>query len=214
MPTVISWIRECDEADFSSFFALRPSLRAINARSHSSEAELKNAQGLLLTGGPDVSAEFLRQPVPDPSLLEEPDLLRDRWESRVLHEALEKGLPVFAICKGMQFLNVALGGTLLLDIPGHDLPEQRLANIQPLSFSRDTRPPRFAHVNSSHHQAVDQLGDGLQVEAWCSADRIIEQVRLRDYPFAVGVQYHPERDPVYRPLFDEFFDRVETVFTR
>jgi putative glutamine amidotransferase len=67
---------------------------------------------------------------------------------------------------------------------------------------------RFENVNSAHHQAVDSLGDGLVVEAWCATDDIIEQVRLRDYPFALGVQYHPERGKIYDALFQDFFDRI------
>ncbi len=67
---------------------------------------------------------------------------------------------------------------------------------------------RFAHVNSSHHQTLDRLGAGLVVEARHAGDGVVEQVRLRDYPFALGVQYHPERDSLYRPLFDSFAARI------
>ena len=63
---------------------------------------------------------------------------------------------------------------------------------------------RIPRVNSSHHQALDRLGTGLSVEARCSDDEIIEQARLREYPFCLGVQFHPERDPLYQPLFDAF----------
>ena len=66
-------------------------------------------------------------------------------------------------------------------------------------------------MNSSHHQAIERLGDGLEVEAWCAADGIIEQVRLRDYPFALGVQYHPERGKIYDALFEDFFDRINKM---
>ena len=114
---------------------------------------------------------------------------------------------MFAVCRGHQVLNVALGGTLHLDIPGHRTPEMKTQNIQPLRYASDARH-RFAHVNSSHHQAIDKLGDGLEIEAWCASDDIIEQVRLRDYPFCLGVQYHPERGPVYAPLFEDFFAHV------
>ena len=117
-------------------------------------------------------------------------------------------MPILAVCKGVQVFNVALGGALHLDIPCHDLPELRSANVQQLRFSKNPTV-RFERVNSSHHQALDRLGDGLEVEAWCAADDIIEQVRLRDYPFAVGVQYHPERDFLYAPLFERFFEAVE-----
>ncbi|PYL31956.1 MAG: hypothetical protein DMF35_09305, partial [Verrucomicrobia bacterium] len=84
------------------------------------------ADGLLLTGGSDIAPEFLKQPVPDPSVLEKDvDVARDRWEFAAVDAALARGLPVLAICKGMQLLNVGLGGTLKLDIPGHKLPEQK-----------------------------------------------------------------------------------------
>ena len=65
---------------------------------------------------------------------------------------------------------------------------------------RARRRRAFARVNSSHHQAIDRLGEGLEIEAWSADDGIIEQVRLRGYPYALGVQYHPERSPLYAPL--------------
>jgi putative glutamine amidotransferase len=68
---------------------------------------------------------------------------------------------------------------------------------------------RFPKVNSAHHQAIDRLGDNLEVEAWAADDGIIEQVRLRNYPFALGVQYHPERGRIYDSLFDDFLTRLE-----
>jgi putative glutamine amidotransferase len=108
----------------------------------------------------------------------------------------------------MQLLNVALGGTLRLDISGHNLPPQKSRDVQPLRHDRSAGH-RFAKVNSSHHQAVDILAEGCVVESWCATDDIIEQFRLRDYPFALAVQYHPERGTIYSALFEEFFDRVE-----
>jgi putative glutamine amidotransferase len=80
---------------------------------------LEKMDALLLTGGRDLGAEYLRQPVPDPTVLEKPDPARDEWEFSAVNVALERGLPILAICKGMQLLNVALGGTLRLDISGH-----------------------------------------------------------------------------------------------
>ena len=69
---------------------------------------------------------------------------------------------------------------------------------------------RFEKVNSSHHQAIDRLGDGFEVEAWCADDDVIEQVRLRDYPFALAVQYHPERGERFTTLlFEDFFSRLK-----
>lgn len=213
MPILATWIRDVDEAPFARWFAAQPGLDVRNARLAPADTSLDDplppgTAGLLLTGGPDIGAEFLGQPVPDPSVIEEPEPARDRWEFAALHVALERRLPILAICKGVQVLNVALGGTLHLDIPGHNLPELRDGNLQPVRYAENAPAPRFETVNSSHHQALDALGDGLVIEAWSSGDEIIEQVRLRDYPYCVGVQFHPERDALYTPLFQDFFGRL------
>jgi putative glutamine amidotransferase len=125
----------------------------------------------------------------------------------IILKTLARGLPILAICRGIQVLNVALGGTLKIDLSGHRLPEQKDRDIQPLRYARGTLH-QFASVNSSHHQAIDRLGEDLEVEAWCVTDDIIEQVRLRDHPFVIGVQYHPERGQIYDSLFDDFFSHL------
>lgn len=208
MAVVISWIREKDEPLFKQFADKHSAIQLLNARTQ--PVDLEMVDGLLLTGGPDVSMGFLQQPVPDPAIIQDPEPERDAWEFQTVKHALNKRLPILAVCKGAQLLNVALGGTLYLDIRGHDLPEMRDQNVQPLRFAENASV-RFERVNSSHHQALDQLGEGLQVEAWHAEDGIIEQVRLRDYPFALGVQYHPERDSLYAPLFAQFFAAVENT---
>ena len=115
--------------------------------------------GLLLSGGSDISPEFLRQDVPDPSVLDKQiDPERDRWEFQAVQNALSRGLPILAICKGLQVFNVALGGTLKLDIQGHNLPDQKHRDVQSLRSARGASH-RFPKVNSAHHQAIDQLGD-------------------------------------------------------
>jgi len=161
--------------------------------------------GLLLTGGSDIAPEFLRQEIVDPTLIDKDvDPVRDRWEFEAISKSLARGLPVLGICKGIQVLNVALGGTLKLDIPGHKLPDQKDYDIQQLRYDT-TANHRFEKVNSSHHQAVDRVADGFTVEAWCASDGVIEQMRLRNYPFALAVQYHPERGTIYDALFEDFF---------
>jgi len=207
MPKLATWLREKDEKWFQPFFDKHPDLRVANAVK--GEASIDEAGGLLLTGGADIAPEFLKQPVPDPSVLDpDVEVARDRWEFAALANAIERGLPVLAICKGMQLLNVALGGTLKLDIPGHKLPEQKDHDVQALRS--DTKAThQFERVNSSHHQSVDGLGTGLEVESWCAGDDIIEQIRLRKYPFALGVQYHPERGKIYDSLFEDFFSRLK-----
>lgn len=202
-----TWIRECDDAHFGQFFALRPDLRVSDARR--SPVDLATIHGLLITGGPDIAAEFHREPPRDPALILDPEPARDAWEFSAVRSAFERGLPILAICKGVQVLNVALGGTLHLDIRGHDLPEMKTGNLQPLRYEADARH-RFEKVNSSHHQALDRVADTLEVEAWHAGDGVVEQVRLRDYPWGVGVQYHPERDLIYAPLFEDFFAQLKT----
>ena len=206
MPNVATWMREKDEKWFRPFFARRPDVRVWNARTN--EVPLERMDGLLLTGGSDIAPEFLRQEVVDPSVLDKDvDLVRDRWEFDAINEVFPRSLPILAICKGMQVLNVALGGTLKLDIPGHKLPEQKDHDVQPLRSDRNAAH-RFEKVNSSHHQAIDRVADGCEIEAWCATDDIIEQIRLRDHPFALAVQYHPERGNIYDGLFEDFFSAV------
>jgi len=206
MPNLATWIRPKDEKWFQPFFAKHPDLHVFDARK--GEVALDQMDGLLLTGGSDISPELLRQEVADPSVLsKDMDPERDRWEFKTVQEALSRGLPILAICKGLQVFNVALGGTLKLDIEGHDLPHQREHDVQALR-SAQRASHRFSKVNSAHHQAIDQLGDDLEVEAWAAHDGIIEQVRLRKYPFGLAVQYHPERSRMYESLFEDFFSRL------
>ena len=207
MPNLATWIRPKDTKSFRMIFAKHPEIKVWNARNQ--DVPLEEMDGLLLTGGSDISPDFLRQEIPDASVLDkEIDPNRDRWEFTAVQQALARGLPILAICKGLQVFNVALGGTLKLDIKGHNLPEQRDCDVQPLQSDRRAAH-RFSKVNSAHHQAIDRLGDDLEVEAWAAHDGIVEQVRLRKHPFALAVQYHPERSRLYDALFEDFFTRLE-----
>jgi putative glutamine amidotransferase len=206
MPNLATWMREKDEKWFQPFFDKHPEIRVFDARK--GEASLAKMDGLLLTGGSDIAPEFLRQEIVDPSAIDKDvDVERDRWEFAAVQEALSRGLPILAICKGLQVLNVALGGTLKLDIPGHKLPEMKDRDLQLLRNDRSAKH-RFGKVNSSHHQAIERTAEGFEIEAWCAHDDVIEQMRLRDYPFALAVQYHPERGKIYDDLFEDFFLRL------
>ena len=209
MPNLVTWIRPKDAKWFRPIFRKHPEIKIWNARNRN--VPLDQMDGLLLTGGSDISPQFLRQKVADPLVLDkhtDPD--RDSWEFAAVQEALTRGLPIFAICKGLQVFNVALAGTLKLDIQGHNLPEQRDREVQPLRHSR-CASHRFPRVNSAHHQAIERLGDNLDAEAWSAHDGIIEQIHLQKYPFARAVQYHPERSRVYDSLFEEFFARLKSA---
>jgi putative glutamine amidotransferase len=157
--------------------------------------------GLAISGGTDLDPALYgaeAQPATD-----EPDRERDAMEQRLLREALERGLPVLAICRGMQLFNVTHpGGALLQHIEGHRTPHEvgieagtRLAKI----FGAGARP-----VNSRHHQAVAAAGEGLVISAR-AADGVIEALERAGRRFAVAVQWHPEdllaRD---RALFEAF----------
>ena len=213
MANLATWLRPKDRKWFRPFFLKHPEIRVFDA-SHS-DVPMDHMDGLLLTGGSDITPEFLRQDNVDPKLIDKEDLdpNRDRWELDAISKAVPRGLPILAICRGIQVLNVALGGTLKLDIAGHRLPEQKEQDIQRLRHDRNANH-RFENVNSSHHQAIDRLADGFEVEAWCADDDIIEQVRLRDYPFALAVQYHPERGKIYDALFENFLHKVKSFRTK
>ncbi|PYL69021.1 MAG: gamma-glutamyl-gamma-aminobutyrate hydrolase family protein [Verrucomicrobia bacterium] len=207
MANLATWMRPKDEKWFQPFFAKHPDIHVFDARKD--DVALNQMDGLLLTGGFDISPEFLRQENVDPTLIHnDVNPVRDRWEFDAISKSLARGLPILGICRGIQALNVALGGTLKLDIPGHDLPEQKENDIQPLRYDRNATH-RFERVNSAHHQAVARVADGFEVDAWCASDDVIEQMCLRNYPFAVAVQYHPERGKIYDALFEDFFERLE-----
>jgi putative glutamine amidotransferase len=209
MVKIATWIRQCDEHWFARVFAGHPDIIIHNARLEPEHAfGTVDIDALMLTGGGDISPSCLNQPIPNPSLIVDTDLSRDEWEFGAVREVLASGKPLLAICRGLQVLNVALSGTLHLDIPDHDFPDND--NIQKLRHS-SSAVHRFEAVNSTHHQALDKIGDGLEIEAWSTTDGIIEQARLRDKRFALAVQYHPERHPMYRPLFEEFFDSVRRL---
>ena len=203
MPSIATWMRQCDEHWFLPIFGGYPHLSFHNARCH--PVDIAQMDALMLTGGGDISANYLRQPVADPSLIVDTDLARNEWEFLAVAEMLASGKPILAIRRGLQVLNVAMGGTLHIDIPDHDNLET--SNVQLLRHSA-AAAHRFEAVNSSHHQALERVADGIEVEAWSSSDGIIEQARLRTRPYVMGVQYHPERHSLYLPLFADFFERV------
>jgi putative glutamine amidotransferase len=170
--------------------------------------------GLLLGGGLDLNPRLYSQEKhPD---ADEPNDARDAMELRLLEEALTRGLPVLAICRGMQLFNVARGGSLVQHIAATDLhrvyPDDRGAPAHEVAIAEDSKLARAlgttrAFVNSRHHQAVDRVGDGLVVTAR-SDDGMIEALELPGSPYALAVQWHPEdqapRDSVQRRLFQSF----------
>ena len=163
---------------------------------------LASVQGIVLTGGTDVDPTLYgASPHPETS---EPDRERDDYESALLREALSRDMPVLAICRGMQLMNVGLGGTLIQHIENHRGTVHEATLAPPLvSIFGEGR----ITVNSRHHQALDRVGQGLIVTARDPKDGTIEGVVMPGHRFAAGVQWHPEdmpNDPVQLRLFEAF----------
>jgi putative glutamine amidotransferase len=194
-----------------------PVLLPLWERPESLQALRGHLDGLLLMGGGDIDpVHYGQQPIRQ---TQPPELARDTLEMELTRDALDEGLPVLGICRGMQLLNVARGGTLYQDI-AYQLPAaqphvlggtgmDRLHDIEVRRGSRLARilgDERHA-VNSFHHQAVNVLGDGLTIVAWTD-DGVAEAVEVEGHPFALAVQFHPERmyehDPAVRHLFEAF----------
>jgi putative glutamine amidotransferase len=162
----------------------------------------RGLDGLLLTGGGDLDPALFGEPV-HPTVYEIAPT-RDTLESSAVKVALDRRLPILAVCRGIQLLNVALGGTLFQDVgtdPGtqlqHSQPEPRdqpthKVKVKAGSRLADTLGTDELEVNSMHHQAVKTLGAGLAAVAW-APDQIVEGVELVDPErFVLGIQWHPE----------------------
>jgi gamma-glutamyl-gamma-aminobutyrate hydrolase PuuD len=189
-------------------------------------ASLEGLDGLLLTGGGDVAPSKYGE-TPDPTV-EAAESGRDDFELGLVALARQRGLPILAICRGVQVLNVAYGGTLVQDIPSqvpgalsHKLevpPHQAFELAHEIWIDKDTMLSRLMHerlsdadaceVNSRHHQAIRQLAPGLIVSA-TAPDGVIEAVEDPNAAFCLGVQWHPEnfwRTGEFRPLFEGLID--------
>lgn len=176
---------------------------------------LDGLAGLLFTGGGDVNpSRYGAAPAPETYGVDEP---RDEAESRRMREAIERDIPFFCICRGMQLFNVVCGGTLIQHLDGHRIqrenPGQPVHSVEilPDTRLREILGTERHEVNSRHHQAVDRVGDWLMVSA--CADDVIEAIELPGRRFALGVQWHPEDsidNPLDRRLFDAFSNAVKS----
>jgi putative glutamine amidotransferase len=175
---------------------------------------LSRVSGLMLTGGGDVDPQVygeaphatIGRVIPE----------RDAFEMALCRQALARRMPVLAICRGQQVLNVATGGTLVQDIPSqlagakdHDPDTERWAvahqvNILPGTRLRAILGTDTVAVNSFHHQAVKDPGRGVVVSARAE-DGVVEGIEVPEQPFVVGVQWHPEafwdHGREFQPLF-------------
>jgi len=175
---------------------------------------LDNCDGLMLSGGTDVDPEIFGE-IPH-TALGRVDGPRDPFEITLAREAVRRDLPVLGICRGLQVLNVAMGGTLIQDIPSdipgaarHEAGENRVeiaheVEVVPGSKLAELLSARRVGVNSFHHQAAKRIGEGLTVSA-TSPDGIVEGLEMRDRTFVVAVQWHPENFWKTSPVFDGLF---------
>ncbi len=172
-------------------------------------ALLDRVDGICLAGGPDLHPSLYgREPHPNLGPTE-PAL--DGWELALTRMALARRLPLLCICRGLQALNVARGGTLHQDLPGHRqeepgrVPTHRVS-VEPDSLLGSILGSDDVPVNSFHHQAVDVLGEGLRIVAR-SEDGLVEGIEATDREFVLGVQWHAEglvEHEEQRRLFDAF----------
>lgn len=163
-------------------------------------AHLSRLDGLVLAGGADIDpSRYGQAPHPKTGTLR---LERDASEFSLFHLALEADLPVLAVCRGLQLVNIALGGTLQQHLP--DAIEIETHNPKPGVFG--TNEVKLApgsavagligdhvSVRCHHHQAIDQLASGLVAVGWAE-DGTIEAVEMPEAGFVIGVQWHPEED--------------------
>jgi putative glutamine amidotransferase len=192
----------------------------------SPEEVLEHVDGLLLIEGPDVHPYFYGE---DPSTsLKFVDTYRDKFEITLVKKAIEMGIPLFGVARGMQVINVALGGTLYQDITEipkaikHDWeleligPSQRVHGVRIKTSSRlyevlkdrldiEGTNEVYLRVNSFHHQAVKRVGEGLRPAAY-SVDGLIEAIEASDDlgVFVIGVQWQPEYLPEMERLYEAF----------
>jgi gamma-glutamyl-gamma-aminobutyrate hydrolase PuuD len=176
--------------------------------------------GLVLPGGGDVDpGSYGELPAPETDAV---DPARDAWELACARAALDRHLPTLAVCRGCQVLNVALGGTLIQDVPtatgerhgwaarfAEHVHEVRVA---PGSRLADALGATVIGTNSLHHQAVGRLGEGVSAVGW-APDGTVEAIEVADHPEVVAVQWHPELledDHLHQGLFRDLVQRARS----
>jgi len=216
----IAWPKE----DYlSSLERAGAEVRQLNPEVDPLPAALDGCDGVMLTGGEDVDPAEYGEKEKHPTVYLAPE--RDRYELALARLALSRDLPLLAICRGAQVLNVAAGGTLIQDIPSqhptdisHSITFPKNVTVHDVTIAPHTclsvllagRLPAGGHVavNSRHHQSIKDPAPGFVVSA-TAPDGVVEAIEKRDAAFCVGVQWHPEnfwRTGEFSSLFDGFVE--------
>jgi putative glutamine amidotransferase len=201
-----------------------PVILPVGLSAEGQQEMLSRLDGLLLTGGADIDPlHFGGQPHPTVYGI---DARRDQLEIQAARWAAAEGVPFLGICRGIQVINVALGGTLHTHIPDQladalrhdwfpDIPRNYLAhavNVEAGSRLERILGGQAFEVNSLHHQGIERVAPGLLVAAY-APDRLVEAVEVPGHPFGIGVQWHPEWIQEHAPqarLFQTFIDAART----
>jgi putative glutamine amidotransferase len=166
--------------------------------------------GLVLAGGADLDPRSYGEPRAPQTVHTVPE--RDDFEIALARRAIERGIPFLGICRGMQVMNVAQGGTLIQDLPtalGHErhcrVPGSFDGADHPVHLAGGSRAAAAAGAEntntlSHHHQGIDRLGEDLLVSGWAELDELPEAIEAPDHRFALGVQWHPEADETSRVI--------------
>jgi putative glutamine amidotransferase len=169
---------------------------------------LDRIDGLMLAGGADIDPSAYGAPRDPATVATVPE--RDAFELALTRRALERDLPFLGICRGMQLMNVAAGGTLIQHLPdSHGHEEHRRVSgsfdgadhdvrLQPGSLAARAAGEERHATKSHHHQGVDAVGEGLVVTGWATVDDLPEAIEQPERRFALGVQWHPEADETSR----------------
>lgn len=172
---------------------------------------ISRIDGLLLTGGGDINPRLYGRQ--ETKLVREANDRRDAAEIALTLAAMERELPILGICRGLQILNVAGGGTLRGDVSkskvvhkvrDYDYSHTHTVSIRPGTRLRELMGKQRVRFNSEHHQAIDRIAPGFVVSA-LAADGVIEAIEHPEQPFVIGLQSHPEHLPeVFEPILKAF----------
>lgn len=186
-----------------------PMVLPLNASNEAVEEAVARCNGFLFTGGQDIAPEYFE--CKHPQYCQKPVLVRDALEFKLFDAARKAHRPIFGICRGMQLINVAMGGDLIEDIPSQigmqtehryvtpGTPTMHEVEVLGESYLSSACAEKVITVNSFHHQAIDRVAPGLKVIARGNTDQIVEAVEAQGEDFLVALQWHPERIYQGRP---------------